>query len=59
MRAAQVQRWLSVAAGEVRFGLAIARMVLLWNWPADLAAAQAIAGPCYPLSIASWRTGSF
>jgi glutathione S-transferase len=33
--AAQVQRWLSVAAGEVRFGPATARMVVQWNMPGD------------------------
>lgn len=41
--AAQVQRWLSVAAGEVRFGPATARMVTLWNFPGDLARARQIA----------------
>jgi glutathione S-transferase len=33
--AAQVQRWLSIAAGEVRFGPATARMVAQWNMPGD------------------------
>ncbi len=41
--AAQVQRWLSVAAGEVRFGPATARMVTLWNFPGDLVRARQIA----------------
>lgn len=41
--AAQVQRWLSVAAGEVRFGPATARMVTLWNFPGDLVPARQIA----------------
>jgi len=41
--AAQVQRWLSIAAGEVRYGPATARMVTLWNFPGDLARAKQIA----------------
>ncbi len=34
--AARVQRWLSVAAGEVRYGPATARMVMQWGMPGDL-----------------------
>src|SRR5690606_26019581 len=30
---AHVQRWLSIAAGEVRYGPASARMTALWNMP--------------------------
>ncbi|MGB6310303.1 MAG: glutathione S-transferase [Steroidobacteraceae bacterium] len=41
--AAQVQRWLSIAAGEVRYGPAMARIVTLWNFPGDLARSQQIA----------------
>jgi glutathione S-transferase len=41
--AARVQRWLSIAAGEVRFGPALARMITLWGAPGDLATAHAIA----------------
>jgi glutathione S-transferase len=41
--AAQVQRWLSIAAGEVMHGPAVARMVTLWNFPGDLARAKQIA----------------
>jgi glutathione S-transferase len=41
--AARVQRWLSVAAGEVMYGPAIARMVSQWNFPGDLARAKQIA----------------
>ena len=41
--AAHVQRWLSIAAGEVRYGPATARMVTLWNFPGDLARAKQIA----------------
>lgn len=41
--AAQVQRWLSVSAGEVRFGPAAARVIKLLKRPGDLDAAQALA----------------
>lgn len=40
---AEVQRWLSIASAEVRFGPATARAVSQWNLPGDLAAAKAIA----------------
>jgi glutathione S-transferase len=43
LAAAQVQRWLSIAAGEVMYGPAIARMVTQWNFPGDLARAKQIA----------------
>jgi len=42
--AAQVQRWLSIAAGEVRYGPALARMMTLWGRPGDPVRARAIAG---------------
>jgi glutathione S-transferase len=41
--AAQVQRWLSVAAGEVMHGPAIARMIVLFDFPDDPARAARIA----------------
>jgi glutathione S-transferase len=41
--AAQVQRWLSISAGEIRFGPATARVIKLMGRPGDLEAAQAIA----------------
>lgn len=41
--AAQVQRWLSVSAGEVKYGPATARIIKLLGGAGDLAAAQAIA----------------
>lgn len=41
--AAQVQRWLSISAGEIKFGPAAARVMKLFRLPGDLAAAQAIA----------------
>ena len=42
--AARVQRWLSIAAGEVMYGPAIARRIVQWNYPADHGRAVAIAG---------------
>lgn len=33
--AARVQRWLSIAAGEVMYGPAIARRIVQWSYPAD------------------------
>ncbi len=33
--AAQVQRWLSIAAGEIRFGPAAARVIRRWGAPGD------------------------
>jgi glutathione S-transferase len=41
--AAQMQRWLSVAAGEVMHGPAIARMIAQFSFPDDPARAQRIA----------------
>lgn len=41
--AAHVQRWLSIAAGEHKFGPAAARVIRVWNGPGSLADAQAIA----------------
>jgi len=42
--AAAVQRWLSVAAGEVANGPSLARSIRVWAWPqeADLAWAQSV-----------------
>lgn len=40
--AANVQRWLALAAGELRFGPATARAIRLWGRPGDLAAAQQV-----------------
>lgn len=42
--AARVQRWLSIAAGEVMYGPAVARMITQWNFPSDLAQSKQIAG---------------
>ena len=41
--AAAVQRWLSIAAGEVRFGPANARATVQWQAPGDLAQSRGIA----------------
>ena len=41
--AARVQRWLSIAAGEVRYGPGTARLLTVWNYPGDLARAKQIA----------------
>lgn len=41
--AAQMQRWLSIAAGEVMHGPAIARMIAQFNLPDDPARAERIA----------------
>ncbi len=42
--ASNVQRWLSIAAGEIRYGPATARVMALWNVPGDRDAAIAVAG---------------
>jgi glutathione S-transferase len=41
--AAQIQRWLSIAAGDVRFGPALARILTLWGGSGRLSDAQAVA----------------
>lgn len=41
--AARVQRWLSIAAGEVAYGPGIARLIVARGVPGDLAKASAIA----------------
>jgi glutathione S-transferase len=57
--AAQVQRWLSIAAGEVRYGPATARMVALWNFPGDPARAKQIAAALLPFMNQHLSTRSF
>ena len=42
--AAKVQRWLSIAAGELRFGPALARVIALFERPMDPKPAIAVAG---------------
>jgi glutathione S-transferase len=41
--AARVQRWLSIAAGELRYGPAAARVITVWKMPGDIATAHDIA----------------
>jgi glutathione S-transferase len=41
--AARVQRWLSIAAGELKYGPAAARVITVWGSAGDLVAAHAIA----------------
>lgn len=43
IQSAQIQRWLAIAAGEIKYGCAIARLVKLWGADWDLVQAQAIA----------------
>jgi glutathione S-transferase len=43
VEAAAVQRWLSIAAGEVRFGPATARQALQWGMPGDPIVAKGVA----------------
>lgn len=43
VQAAEIARWLSVAAGELRFGPATARAAALWNMDGDVPRAHAIA----------------
>jgi glutathione S-transferase len=42
--ASRVQRWLSIAAGEVKNGPGNARLITLWQRPGDIAQAREIAG---------------
>jgi glutathione S-transferase len=44
VEAAEIQRWLSIAAGEVMYGPAAARMTTLWAMPGDPVRAREIAG---------------
>lgn len=41
--AAEVQRWLSISAGDVRFGPAQARAATLWRYPGDAADGRRVA----------------
>jgi glutathione S-transferase len=42
--ASRVQRWLSIAAGEVKYGPGNARLITLWQRPGDVTQAREIAG---------------
>ena len=44
VKAAYVQRWLSIAAGEIRYGPGNARLIAQFNVPGDAATCAAIAG---------------
>lgn len=62
LQAAQVQRWLSVAAGQLAIGPAAARMVKLFNAPFDYERTVQIAGQLYRimdlhLAGRSWLVG--
>jgi glutathione S-transferase len=57
--AAQVQRWLSIAAGEVRYGPALARMVTQWNFAGSLAQAKQIAAELLHFMNEHLKTRSF
>lgn len=47
--AARVQRWLALAAGELRYGAANARAMIRWNRPGDLEGARQIAARLFAL----------
>ena len=57
--AARVQRWLSIAAGEVKYGPATARMVTQWNLPGDLERAKQIATVLLPFMDDHLKSHSF
>jgi glutathione S-transferase len=57
--AARVQRWLSIAAGEVMYGPAIARMITQWNFPSSIAQARQIAGVLLPFMDEHLSTRTF
>jgi glutathione S-transferase len=48
LAASRVQRWLSIAAGEVAHGPAAARVITLWGYPGDHGRAVALAGRLFP-----------
>ncbi|HEX2652482.1 MAG TPA: glutathione S-transferase N-terminal domain-containing protein [Xanthobacteraceae bacterium] len=41
--AARIQRWLSIAAGEIQFGASYARAISQWNFPGHLPEAHRVA----------------
>ncbi|MBS1036220.1 MULTISPECIES: glutathione S-transferase family protein [Gluconobacter] len=45
---ARVQKWFSIAAGELRYGPAMARAATLWKRPDDIASAQVKAAKLLP-----------
>jgi glutathione S-transferase len=58
-QAAQVQRFLSIAAGEVAKGPATARLIKLFGAPLDLAAAQAVAARVFGMLEQHLATRTF
>lgn len=56
---AEVQRWLSIASAEVRFGPAMARAVRQWNMPGHLESALAVAERLFRFMDAHLETRSF
>lgn len=57
--AAQVQRWLSIAAGEVMHGPAIARMIAQFGFPDDPARAERISARLLPFMEGHLSARSF
>lgn len=57
--AAQVQRWLSIAAGELAHGPAAARLVALFGLPLDAVRAKTIAAALYGVLEAHLATQHF
>lgn len=46
-REVEVHRWLAIAAGDIRFGPALARLIVRFGFPADLKTAEAVAIPLF------------
>ncbi|QEH95627.1 glutathione S-transferase family protein [Gluconobacter thailandicus] len=57
--AAHVQKWFSIAAGELRYGPAIARAATIWKRPEEIAPAQAKAGKLLPFMESELANRSF
>jgi len=57
--AARVQRWLSLAAGEMKFGPAAARVITIWGGPGDLAEAHAVAARLFQFMEGQLASRSF
>ena len=57
--AAHVQRWLSIAAGEMKFGPAAARVITVWAGAGDLAEAHAVAARLFRFMEGQLATRAF
>lgn len=57
--AAAVQRWLSLAAGQIAYGPCAARLVTVFNAPLNLENAQKIANTLFPVLDAELRDKPF